>query len=102
MSKFFVGQRVRVVRATHAANNGITGRISRIQNYKVGDRLPSGQFLGPGHNYDCWLILDAKRHDGQMAGCSAFWQIEPILPEGSAPSEYTFQQLMDNLQEVMA
>lgn len=37
-----------------------------------------------------------------MAGCSAFWQIEPILPEGSAPSEYTFQQLMDNLQEVMA
>jgi len=29
-------------------------------------------------------------------------QLEPILPEGSAPSEFTFQQLMDNLQEVMA
>jgi len=28
--------------------------------------------------------------------------LEPILPEGAAPSEYTFQQLMDNLQEVMA
>lgn len=28
-------------------------------------------------------------------------RLEPILPEGSAPSEFTFQQLMDNLQEVM-
>lgn len=33
---------------------------------------------------------------------SDFDQLEPILPEGSAPSEFTFQQLMDSLQEVMA
>lgn len=29
-------------------------------------------------------------------------QLEPILPEGAAPSVYTFQQLMDSLREVMA
>lgn len=101
MSKFFVGQRVRIVRATHPINNGITGRIELVQRFEPGDILPSGALL-QFHAVDCWVRLDSARHDGAMVGGSAFWQLEPILPEGSAPSEFTFQQLMDSLQEVMA
>lgn len=101
MSKFFVGQRVRIVRATHPQNNGLTGVISHIGPWEYLDILPSGRALGSDHA-DCYLKLDRPRHDGNTGGANSFWQIEPILPEGSAPSEFTFQQLMDSLQEVMA
>ena len=102
MSKFFVGQRVRIVRATRPVNNGITGRIAWIKNIRSGEICPNGLPLERGREIDCWIILDSRRHDGLKEGGNAFWQLEPILPEGSAPSVYTFQQLMDSLQEAVA
>lgn len=98
MTKFFVGQRVRVARPRHPANKGITGRIAIIKPYIAGERLPNGnRYVGsPG---DCWIDLDRPRNDGGMAGVSAFYQLEPILPEGAQPSKFSFQELMEDLNE---
>lgn len=93
MVTWFVGLRVRIVRATHAANNGLTGVISHIGPYKFRDILPNGKLLGVD-DADCFLKLDSPRHDGAMGGANSFWQIEPILPEGAQPLGYSFDQMM--------
>lgn len=97
MSKFFVGQRVRIVRAKTAIEcigreGRIIGPLCVARNRKCGiwEGFPT-EVDGIGH-------IDPE-------GMSYVFRpeyLEPILPEGSAPSEFTFQQLMDNLQEVMA
>ena len=97
MSKFFVGQRVRIVGADTAIE--CIGREARVigvlhvaHNRKIGfwEGLPV-EVDGIGHfNSRGWPYV--LRPD----------YLEPILPEGSAPSEFTFQQLMDSLQEVSA
>lgn len=100
MSKFFVGQRVRIlysdgwpelagsegVISSVCPNRGINGRSQwRVAPMQWGSHeAPYPSPLG-ARNF-------APNED----------QLEPILPEGSAPSEFTFQQLMDNLQEAMA
>lgn len=101
MARFFVGQRVRVVRAFHPQNSGITGRIERIQRFSPGDPLPNGEFLS-GEVCDCWVELDRARHDGRTSGASSFWRLEPILPEGHTQSIYSFQELMDKCREGVA
>lgn len=96
MAKFFVGQRVRIVRATHAANNGITGVITAIGRWRDGDVLPSGAILAFSEfgYVDCYLSLDRERHDGQKRGFNRFDQLEPILPEGAQPLGYSFEKMM--------
>lgn len=101
MAKFFVGQRVRIVRAKHPENNGLTGVISHIGPWGRMDRLPSGDRL-LDRSADCYLRLDRPRHDGRTSGANDFDQLEPILPEGAAPSDFTFQQLMENVGMVPA
>jgi len=101
VAHFFVGQRVRLVRAVHQENNGITGVITHIGPWRFGDKLPDGTFLG-AHSADCFLRLDYPRHDGDTVGPNKFEHLEPILPEGAAPSEFTFSELMENLGVVEA
>lgn len=105
MAKFFVGQRVRLVVSRNPKNIGVEGRISCIGAWKHGDILPCGSQYGSDASAD--LYVDWDRH--VEAGISSYksgpiqsFRVEPILPEGSAPSEFTFQQLMDSLREVMA
>ncbi|QHJ82347.1 MAG: hypothetical protein [Caudoviricetes sp.] len=93
MVTWFVGLRVRIVRATHAANNGLTGVISHIGPYKYLDMLPNGQLLA-SEDADCFIKLDSPRHDGDMGGANSFWQLEPILPEGAQPLSCSFEQMM--------
>lgn len=88
MSKFFVGQMVRLVKAYHPENQGLEGRIVAMFDER--------ESCIPGWPINC--VVDA----GASGDADHTDRLEPILPEGSAPSEYTFQQLMDNLQEVMA
>lgn len=87
MSKFFVGQRVRLVKTYHPENQGLEGRIVAMF-----DERDSSV---PGWPINC--VVDAR-----SSGADHTDRLEPILPEGSAPGEFTFQQLMENLQEVMA
>ncbi|UWJ04762.1 hypothetical protein CUB19_gp50 [Stenotrophomonas phage CUB19] len=93
MAKFFVGQRVRIVRARHPTNNGLTGVISHIGPWKYLEILPSGRALGE-EQADCYVRLDSPRHDGAMSGANSYWQLEPILPEGAQPIGYSFEQMM--------
>ncbi|OBU59202.1 hypothetical protein [Stenotrophomonas maltophilia] len=88
MSKFFVGQRVRI-------------KVSPEFPHLVG---AEAKIIGDGFYADepIWDIRAAGEDDWYVEKDDAEEVLEPILPEGSAPSEYTFQQLMDNLQEVMA
>lgn len=105
MSKFFVGQRVRLVNASYQEDIGAEGVITHMGVWRAGDLLPNGHLGGgPGHadvmvKWDYALIYGAVITD--HGPCDSE-KLEPILPEGAAPSEFTFQQLMDNLQEVMA
>lgn len=93
MSRFFVGQRVVLVRGfdfvTRADNFGIMGRISAFANLPKGARTFSG--TSP---IDCDVEVV---WDGDSPGARAqnTLQLEPILPEGHAPSVYSFEELMD-------
>lgn len=95
MSKFFVGQRVRLVRSV----SGIVPIGSEGIVYSIGVVDCGGGDFG-----DCLVKYPGYPSGFVVDDCWAadFDQLEPILPEGSAPSEFTFQQLMDNLREVMA
>lgn len=96
MSKFFVGQRVRIVGAgsfpqvigSECRITALDQKSLRISDGGIDKGMVQVDIPPPGYP---WMRLCVK----------PAW-LEPILPEGSAPSEFTFQQLMDNLQEVMA
>ncbi|ARZ74062.1 hypothetical protein CCR98_07720 [Stenotrophomonas sp. WZN-1] len=88
MSKFFVGQRVRIKLSGEFPH--LAGTEARI----IGDGIVGSDPV--------WEISAAGEDDWYVEKYQAPFVLDPILPEGSAPSEFTFQQLMDNLQEVMA
>ena len=101
MDKWVVGQRVRIVRPFHSQNEGLTGWISEIGPWFYMQKLPDGSLLGCDKT-DCMIRLDSPRHDGSTYAPNSFDQIEPILPEGHKPSEFSFSELMDNLGVVVA
>lgn len=88
MSRFFVGQRVRIVR-TYGGNR-LLGTECRITGWVVGARAIDGT------NYDGWG-LDVKNSNG-------FWcvakegDIEPILDQHQ-PCESEFKESLDKLLE---
>lgn len=82
-----MGQRVRVIDAEDPRAIGAEARI-------IGESIRKGR--------DSWDVEALGEDDWYCEKCIADQTLTPILPEGSAPSEFTFQQLMDNLQEVMA
>lgn len=90
MSRFFVGQRVRIVGLEYSGPSphpkGLEGRI-----VEYGEMWPPS-----GISYDWSVTTDCGR--SFLANSD---ELEPILPEGAAPSKYTFQQLMESLQEVL-
>lgn len=97
MSKFFVGQRVRKVFTPNPkapVKVGSEGVITSIEIRPKGDPLPRGGDLSEDN--DLWVRY------GEKVYSEVSRYVEPILPEGSAPSVYTFQQLMDSLQGAKA
>ncbi|HGM5043054.1 TPA: hypothetical protein ACKPZV_000210 [Stenotrophomonas maltophilia] len=89
MSKFFVGQRVRIVDCQ------VPGAMCHIGK--------EGRIVAECEVYEGnWDVDVALCEDDGTRMSWAEEHLIPILPEGSAPSEFTFQQLMDSLQEVMA
>lgn len=91
MSKFFVGQRVRIVGAEYSTF--LIGKETRIVGFE--NNAWDGQSY-----YSGWLTSAINKDGATFVAKDG--QLEPILPEGAAPSEYGFQELMDNLQEVWA
>ncbi len=100
MSKFFVGQRVRILWSKGwpelAGEEGVVVGVAKDRGiYGVSEWVVSPC---------CWGTANAPR-EGKGGGCHfapSSDQLEPILPEGAAPSVYTFQQLMDSLQGAKA
>lgn len=87
MKALFVGQRVR-----------ITGCSNPRVAHHVGKEgvVTSGSPDFPGH----WVVDDLKASNGKVIAWDPI-RLEPILPEGSAPSEYSFSELMDSLRETV-
>lgn len=93
MSRFFVGQRVRVVHVTSYDRQdllGIEGHIIEARKFYCGtvafglDVAPITPIIEGGQRY--WLAWHPD-------------QLEPILPEGAQPSEFeTLAELIDSLQ----
>ena len=102
MSRFFVGQRVRLARPENPANLGATGRITQLGHWPVGSVGLSGRKCLA--NFDCYIDWDCpvvatlfgtkedKAHASQH-------QLEPILPEGHKPCEEQFKRDLDRLLE---
>lgn len=96
MSKFFVGQRVRIIAAESFPEFiGVETRIVALGQsaYSIKKKVLRNGLLG--------VDLRLDKYPNRFVCVMPEW-VEPILPEGAAPSEFNFQQLMDNLQEVMA
>lgn len=95
MSRFFVGQRVRVKYVKNPCNSYLVGQEGRIT--EVQDFTNYGGYVGYG------LDIQPISLDGSQ-GWIAFSgdQLEPILPSGHQPSEYTFDKLMDELRSGVA
>ena len=104
MAKFFVGQRVRLVRSDFSKNVGAEGVISHMGPWKSGDILPIG-FILLGSGTDVivkWKQVMKYKERMTDHGPCTLHRLEPILPEGAQPSEFSFTELMDNLGVVMA
>lgn len=81
MSRFFVGQRVRIVRVIEAQE--ALGREGRI--------------IGRIHWHECWAVsVDGigPYYDGARYGFDDD-QLEPILPSGHRAGDYSLSDLLD-------
>ncbi|CAL1778224.1 hypothetical protein BRC2024_HCTLARHO_CDS_0024 [Acinetobacter phage vB_AbaS_Silvergun] len=91
MANFFIGQRVRIVHAMHSTS--LIGRETRIVGF-VNDAWDGRSY------YSGWITSSINNYGRNFIAKDC--QIEPILPEGHQPSEFSFAELMDNLGVVVA
>jgi hypothetical protein len=89
MSKFFVGQRVRVV-----ANSPRRGCEARI----VGRSFSHHLRLGLGDYWDCNVDGWGERDSDGIGFAYTDDQLEPILPSGHRSGDYSYTELMDRLK----
>lgn len=90
MKKLFVGQRVRLVGTWEGFGDNPVGQEGHISKR-------GGTGARTRKEYDWTVVTDS----GRAVQCDSH-EIEPILPEGAAPSEFTYQQLMDSVKEKVA
>jgi hypothetical protein len=89
MSKFFVGQRVRLARPVIPSNLGITGRIVIFHYWKSGTECKDGTLLKG--DADCEV-----KWDGDIQTAAHTDQLEPLL---DTPCESEFKESLDKLCE---
>lgn len=96
MAKFFVGQRVRLVRANFAQNLGAEGIITHMGPWRDGDMLPIGlKLIGAATDVIVkWNQLMSYKEKMIDHGPCCLDRLEPILPEGAQPLGYSFEQMM--------
>lgn len=89
MSKFFVGQRVRVIAGVPKnAPVGMETRIIGLVTYRGIDRWKLG-IPSPGSLFDYWVV-EVDRGPEFLA---------PIFPEGHQPATQSHEQLMADLRK---
>lgn len=102
MSRFFVGQRVRLARPENPANLGATGRITQLGHWPVGSVGLSGRKCLA--NFDCYIDWDCPVVATPLGtkdnkAHASTHQLEPIVPEGHKASEYSLSELLDRCRE---
>lgn len=103
MSKWFVGQRVRLVSTNLPENYGAEGRILDIGQWDDGDELPNGKMYS-GDYCDLFIAWDRpviSTVKCQVLGESACRsnRVEPILYDGAQPIAESFEEMMGKLRE---
>ncbi|HZF98279.1 MAG TPA: hypothetical protein VEY92_08565 [Pseudoxanthomonas sp.] len=88
MSRFFVGQRVRMARPVHEFNLGATGRIKEFFD----------EVAMSGGRANCFVLWDRP----VIGWLSHTDQLEPILPDGHRPAELSVEELLPFLSGVSA
>lgn len=88
MARFFVGQRVRVAWVTNTEFSHEVGKEGIVEEIR------EGFFRTLYSLNNSPFVLIGARTFGFMED-----QLEPIIPEGMQPSEFSFHELMDNLKE---
>ncbi len=96
MSSFFVGQRVRIVWVHLERNASMVGREGRI--IEISDRDPKMTIHGLDISPIRTVVNDGMRTSYGYAAD----QLEPIIPDGAKPSEFSYQELMDRCREGVA
>lgn len=102
MSRFFVGQRVRLVVSAKYA--GTTGVITAIGSWVAGEKLPCGYWLGNGVADCCvqWDRMVTTNGTGSrlfsVTPCTTD-RLEPILPDGHRACDDEFKRDLDKLLE---
>lgn len=100
MARFFVGQRVVLVRGrdfvSRAKSHGSLGVVSGLGFWGRGEWGIDGRM-----EFDCNVTIKWDDYPGREYFQNTA-QLEPILPEGAQPSEFSFSELMDNLGVVVA
>lgn len=102
MAKFFVGQRVRLVRARLKANNGIEGRIEALGLWTLGQLLPTGRILsGNVPSVDAVVQWDkavsTANNRIEFVTPVNTYRLEPIQPEGHCAGQPGVCIELDNL-----
>lgn len=89
MAKFFVGQRVKVKSVGHPSLQFLLGAEAVV------NEIGCDWYSEHGEEVDGVGVTIDGRDDWAFFP----YQLEPILPEGAAPSIYSYQELMDKLRE---
>lgn len=93
MSRFFVGQRVKLARPKDPANLGLEGVFERYEDNPIGSIVCDGILT---RDCDCLVTLDIEPG---LLGCQREEQLEPILPDGHRPCDEEFKRDLDKLLE---
>lgn len=96
MAKYKVGQRVRIIWVNLPDNKHLIGVESHITS--VTENVPwsdTSRYYGtdePGYKLAVKICNEGR----------GYWtadQLEPILPDGASPSEYSYEELLEQLKE---
>jgi hypothetical protein len=79
MSRFYVGQRVRLARPTHERNRGNTGTIQKFGEWPCGTRTRLGGLTTA--DTDCLVLWDYKASTG-ISNLQHTDQLEPLTDPG--------------------
>lgn len=100
MAKWFVGQRVVVVRPRDPRNKGLEGIIEAFGQWNYADELPDGSFSGMDRTADVFCAWEKNFYGGHgLAGPATLDQLEPILYDGAQPIAESFEEMMGKLRE---
>lgn len=99
MSRFFVGQRVRLnwkrAESTSPVSAGSEGVVVLIGPFRAGDLIPSGKRVP----FNSDVLVNWVSGNKTLA---IYDQLTPILPDGHRPAELSVEELLPFLSGVSA